>query len=126
MPVLRPRARRTVGAAARRERRGMERIDQLDRAHAQADMGAASHDAFMSPDGIHAQSPSKKFKYGGQMMAEGVVFETDWKGPGTDGLSVGSYVFGSDEISKHDCFHPNIAGQNAIATIVAEKAHWSR
>lgn len=40
---------------------------------AAAQMGTDAHDAFMSPDGIHAQSPSKKFKYGGQMMAEGVA-----------------------------------------------------
>jgi hypothetical protein len=40
---------------------------------AAASMGSASHEAFMSPAGIDAHSPSKKFRYGGQMAAEGVA-----------------------------------------------------
>lgn len=42
-------------------------------AKASAEMGEASHDAFMSPAGIDAHSPSRKFHYGGQMAAEGVA-----------------------------------------------------
>src|SRR5262249_58933634 len=39
--VLRSQPRRAVGTAAGRERRGMERIDQFHRAHAQPHMDAA-------------------------------------------------------------------------------------
>jgi hypothetical protein len=40
---------------------------------ASADLGDDAHQSFMSPDGINAKSPSRKFHYGGQMMAEGVA-----------------------------------------------------
>ncbi|HXJ49019.1 MAG TPA: hypothetical protein VNF91_07620 [Candidatus Acidoferrum sp.] len=40
---------------------------------AAADLGDSSHEAFMSPAGIDAHSPSRKFHYGGQMAAEGVA-----------------------------------------------------
>lgn len=38
---------------------------------AAADMGAASSDAFRSPEGIHAQSPSKKFRQSGRDVIDG-------------------------------------------------------
>jgi hypothetical protein len=44
-----------------------------DVAAAASEMGNQSHEAFMGPAGIDANSPSRKFHYGGQMMGEGVA-----------------------------------------------------
>lgn len=48
----------------------------------------------------------------------GLRFVTDWRGSVAQGFqstSMGTYVFGPDDINGTDCFHPNQAAQSKIA-----------
>jgi lysophospholipase L1-like esterase len=60
----------------------------------------------------------------------GVHFESDWHGPvgggGAANASIGTLTFEARHISRRDCFHPSIEGQQLIAETVAERARWTR
>jgi lysophospholipase L1-like esterase len=58
-----------------------------------------------------------------------IVFESDWHGSLGEGApknsSGGTFVFEPKHISRLDCFHPSIEGQQAIADVVLRRATWN-
>lgn len=60
---------------------------------------------------------------------KGVVFQSDWHGAlgkgGVDNTSGGTFVFEPKHVSKRDCFHPSIEGQNALAFTALKRANWA-
>lgn len=59
-----------------------------------------------------------------------VSFESDWQGAigrgGVVGGSGGTLPVTAEQVSKIDCFHPNVAGQAAIAEMVLKRAAFTR
>jgi hypothetical protein len=70
-----------------------------------------------------------RFRGDAKLNPNGVIFQTDWHGSLSAGeaanSSVGTYKFTAAQISRRDCFHPSIAGQQALASFVLNDARWT-
>ena len=65
----------------------------------------------------------------GFRSAKQITYQSDWHGSIDDdeanrNTSGGTFVFGPTHVSRRDCFHPSIAGQNAIADLVLRRANF--
>ena len=68
----------------------------------------------------------RRFATDPALNPKGIVFRSDWQGRidkgGVKDASGGTFVYEAIHISKRDCFHPSIEGQNALAKMVLERA----
>ncbi len=70
----------------------------------------------------------RRFDADPELNPKRISFQSDWHGSIDSGAaknsSGGTFVYEQEHVSKLDCFHPSIVGQQAIADLVLNKANW--
>ncbi len=70
----------------------------------------------------------RRFDTDAKLNPKKISFQSDWHGSldsgGVKNESGGTFVFEPKHVSKLDCFHPSIAGQKELASLVLTKARW--
>lgn len=71
----------------------------------------------------------RRFDTDATLNPKHIHFQSEWHGSIDEGnqinSSIGTYKFSPAEVSKLDCFHPSLVGQQHIADHVLTKAKWN-
>lgn len=71
----------------------------------------------------------RRFDTDAALNPKRIHFQSDWHGSIDEGneinSSIGTYKFSPNEVSRLDCFHPSVLGQQHIAEHALTKAKWN-
>jgi lysophospholipase L1-like esterase len=72
----------------------------------------------------------RRFGADASKNSKGIFFESDWHGSIDEGAepdsSLGTFRFQSSHVTRRDCYHPSIAGQQELARLILHRARFSR